>query len=264
MVPSLLQLVRRGRGHLDAASRSCEILQSSPPCEGSTYYATEKSICLGRPPPPEKLPPQHHPSSPPLLHPSLPFSRQPPWLSTKWAACQIEEGFTLPLWIREWVHSTVMQWKLNPPASLQCRCWIDTYVTWVWLCTILSFLRFCWSCLCFLSHKNASQFVCFLNFRSKKAKETRTWSWVHFGTLMCRWTACGVNQLLMHADRHGSDSILLPPFHQFPCTFALINAVHLFEMRCDRPVSFHYSISEQTVMLSGPLLVFYQQVLMLL
>lgn len=112
-------------------------------------------------PPPEKLPPQHHPSSPPLLHPSLPFSRQPPWLSTKWAACQIEEGFTLPLWIREWVHSTVMQWKLNPPASLQCRCWIDTYVTWVWLCTILSFLRFSWSCLSLLSHKNASQFVKF-------------------------------------------------------------------------------------------------------
>lgn len=48
MVPSLLQLVRRGRGHLDAESWSCEILQSPLPCEDSTYYATESSIWSGR------------------------------------------------------------------------------------------------------------------------------------------------------------------------------------------------------------------------
>lgn len=36
MVPSLLQLVRRGRGHLDVVSRSCEILQSPLPCERLT------------------------------------------------------------------------------------------------------------------------------------------------------------------------------------------------------------------------------------
>lgn len=59
MVPSLLQLVRRGCGHLDAVSRSCEILQSLP-CEDSTYYATEKSICSGRHLPKSPPPPRHH------------------------------------------------------------------------------------------------------------------------------------------------------------------------------------------------------------
>lgn len=52
--------------------------------------------------------------------------------------------------------------------------------------------------------------------------------------------------------------------HQFPHTAHLINAVILFEIGCDSPMSFHYSVSEQTVMHMGPLLVFYQQVLMLL
>lgn len=73
-----------------------------------------------------------------------------------------------------------------------------------------------------------------------------------------------VNQLLMHADNLGSDSISQPLSHQFPRTPHLINAVHLFEIGCDRPMSFHYSVSEQTVMHTGPLLVFYQQVLMFL
>lgn len=36
MVPSLLQLVRRGCGHLDVVSHSCEILQSPLPCERLT------------------------------------------------------------------------------------------------------------------------------------------------------------------------------------------------------------------------------------
>lgn len=73
-----------------------------------------------------------------------------------------------------------------------------------------------------------------------------------------------VNQLLMHADRLGSGSISTPLSHQFPHTLALINVVHLFEIRCDSPMSFHYGVSEQTVMRTGPRLVFYQQVLMLL
>ncbi|CAB1414803.1 unnamed protein product [Pleuronectes platessa] len=47
-VPWPGSLDRRGRGHLDAESRSCEILQSPLPCEDSTYYATESSICSGR------------------------------------------------------------------------------------------------------------------------------------------------------------------------------------------------------------------------
>lgn len=38
MVPSLLQLVRRGCGHLDAESWSCEILQSPLPCEDLLCY----------------------------------------------------------------------------------------------------------------------------------------------------------------------------------------------------------------------------------
>ncbi|TNN73320.1 hypothetical protein EYF80_016483 [Liparis tanakae] len=75
MVPSLLQLVRRGRGHLDAASRSCEILQSPPPCEDSTYDATERSICSGRhlpESPPTPPTPTHHRCSPAApLPPSL-------------------------------------------------------------------------------------------------------------------------------------------------------------------------------------------------
>ncbi|KAK9515064.1 hypothetical protein VZT92_025735 [Zoarces viviparus] len=73
MVPPLLQLVRRGRGHLDAQSRSCEILQSPLPCEDSTYYATERSICSGR----------HLPKSPRTHHRCPPLSSQPLCLSAK-------------------------------------------------------------------------------------------------------------------------------------------------------------------------------------
>lgn len=73
MVPSLLQLVRRGRGHLDAGLRSCEILQSPLSCENSTYYATEKSICSGRHLPKSPPGPWHKHSSPSaLLSPSIP------------------------------------------------------------------------------------------------------------------------------------------------------------------------------------------------
>lgn len=254
MVPSLLQLVRRGRGHLDAASWSCEILQSSPPCEDSTYYATEKSICSGRHPPKKK-------KLPPLLHPSLPLSRQPPWLSAKWAACQIVAGFTLPL--TGWKNEFTALW-CNEPTCTPAVSLLNRHICHLGLTLHNStFLELSSP----LKSQKRSTLLCIFSktkFPSKKAKEPLTWSRVHSDTLMCRWTACGVNQLLMHADRHGSDGVSLPPFHQFPRTFALINAVHLFEMRCDRPVSFHYSISEQTVMLSGPLLVFYQQVLMLL
>ncbi|MEQ2193723.1 hypothetical protein XENOCAPTIV_011258, partial [Xenoophorus captivus] len=71
MVPSLLQLVRRGRGHLDVVSRSCEILQSPLPCENSTYYATEKSICSGRHLPNSPPSPQNKHSSP--LSPLSPY-----------------------------------------------------------------------------------------------------------------------------------------------------------------------------------------------
>lgn len=94
MVPSLLQLVRRGRGHLDAASWSCEILQSPLQCEDSTYYATEKSICSGRHP-------QRLPTTERISH-SAPL--QPICLSTKWAACRWKEIYPSFNWIREWIH----------------------------------------------------------------------------------------------------------------------------------------------------------------
>lgn len=51
--------------------------------------------------------------------------------------------------------------------------------------------------------------------------------------------------------------------HQFPHASHVTNADRLFEMGCDNPVSFHRSVEEQTAMHTG-LLVFYQQVLMLL
>lgn len=73
-----------------------------------------------------------------------------------------------------------------------------------------------------------------------------------------------VNQLPMHADRPSSDSMSMPLSEQLPHTLALINVVHLFEIRCDSPMSLQYSLAEQTVMRMGPRLVFYQQVLMLL
>jgi len=134
MVPSLLQLVRRGWGHLDAVARSCEILQSPLPCEeDSAYDATERSICSGRHLP--KSPPPPITAAPPQL-PSLPLSRQPLRLSAKWAACQMEGGLTLPLTGGENTFTVPRRnERRNPPALLLHR---QIYVTRVWLCTVFS------------------------------------------------------------------------------------------------------------------------------
>lgn len=69
MVPSLLQLVRRGCGHLDAVSRSCEILQSPQPCEDSTVPC-HREVHLLRTTPPEEPHRHSSPSAAPSLHPA--------------------------------------------------------------------------------------------------------------------------------------------------------------------------------------------------
>lgn len=283
MAPSLLQLVRRGHGHLDAESRSCEILQSPLPCENSTYHNAETSICSGRHLP--KSPPPHlptlkhqhraiHPTPHPHLLPSL---QQPLCLSTKWAVRQTAGGFTFPLTgeENELTAACCDGWR-NPPAFPQHGCWIDRSVACAWFYTNFSFRgtntgftkehvslqrdavqKLEWETIFNLKQETKFQKSCG-NLHGCARRPSDFGSWWAGEQLVGKPSADASRQAqALTASRCLSS-------HQFPHTLALINVVHLYEIRRDSPVSFHYGVSEQTVMHTGPLLVFHQQVLMLL
>lgn len=175
---------------------------------------------------------------------------------------------------------------MNEPTCTEFGCWIDRYVTCVWLCKILSFAcmqgsqssMFQLRASCKITNAQRESVVLVSKITTEHLKSVEIcWSEPEGRQILAadfQVNSLWVSQLLMHAadlqtgTRHSSDSIShsisQPLCHQFPHKPHLINALHLFQIGCDSPMSFHYTVFKQTVMHTGPLLVFYQQVLMLL